>query len=33
MHALDVSQAAPGFERIVPPGSVLERVAHGLIFT
>ncbi|HYY88694.1 MAG TPA: SMP-30/gluconolactonase/LRE family protein [Chloroflexota bacterium] len=28
-----MSQAAPGFERIVAPGSVLERVAHGLIFT
>ena len=33
MYALDVSQAAPGFERIVAPGTVLERVAHGLIFT
>ena len=33
MFALDVSQAAPGFERIVAPGTVLERVAHGLIFT
>jgi gluconolactonase len=33
MYALDVSQVAPEFERIVPRGAVLERVAHGLIFT
>ncbi len=33
MYALDVSMVGPGFERIVPHDSVLERVAQGLIFT
>lgn len=33
MYALDTDQTAPGFERIVPRGVALERVAHGLIFT
>jgi gluconolactonase len=33
MHALDVSHTAPGFERFVPPGTVLDTVASGLIFT
>ena len=33
MYALDVSKTAPGFERFVPPGTVLDRIATGLIFT
>ncbi|OGA49161.1 MAG: hypothetical protein A3G24_26035, partial [Betaproteobacteria bacterium RIFCSPLOWO2_12_FULL_62_13] len=33
MYALDVSKTAPGFERFVPPGTVLDRIAAGLIFT
>ena len=33
MYALDVSKTAPGFERFVPPGTVLDRIVAGLIFT
>src|SRR5712692_969073 len=33
MYALDVDMTASGFERIVPAGAVLERIAHGLVFT
>lgn len=33
MYALDVDMTAGGFERIVPKGAVLERIAHGLVFT
>ncbi len=33
MYALDVDQTQPGFEKIVPPGAVLERVSHGHVFT
>src|SRR5437667_11932395 len=33
MYALDVDMAQPGFERIVPQGTALERVTHGLVFT
>lgn len=33
MYALDVDQTQPGFEKIVPEGTVLERIAHDLVFT
>jgi gluconolactonase len=33
VYALDTSLTTAGFERIVPADSVLERVAHGLVFT
>ena len=33
MYTLDVDMTAGGFERIVAEGAVLERIAHGLVFT
>ena len=33
MYALGTDMRAPGFEKIAPDGAVLERIAHGLIFT